>query len=127
VYCNKERYINPLTFIFTLAFDGWVVTFGTGKRAPPSPLLAVRSVTAHCQSINGQCTNFIFHVALQLHKGSRVLFCCISRDCFEGPHNLYDVEKSFMRNLCNLTSVMSASRCYGYVLEVSSRRRVLQQ
>jgi len=31
----------------TLAVDGWAVTFGTARRAPPSPLLAVPNVTAH--------------------------------------------------------------------------------
>jgi len=30
--------------------------------APPSPLLAVPNVTAHCSPINGQCTNFVLFV-----------------------------------------------------------------
>ena len=42
---NGPLYTN--TVIGTLAVDGWAVTFGTARTAPPSPLLAVPNVTAH--------------------------------------------------------------------------------
>ena len=60
---NGALYRNSL--IFTLAVDGWVVTFGTARRglaaqAPP------RCAKCNSPPINGQCTNFIlFDVALK--------------------------------------------------------------
>ena len=42
---NGPLYSN--TVIGALAVDGWAVTFGTARMAPPSPLLAVPNVTAH--------------------------------------------------------------------------------
>ena len=40
--------LNSNTVMGTLAVDGWAVTFGPGRAAPPpSPLLAVPNVTAH--------------------------------------------------------------------------------
>jgi len=48
--CTQNVHSEP----WTLAIDGWAVTFGTTRRglgglwpAPPSPLLAVPNVTAH--------------------------------------------------------------------------------
>jgi len=47
---------------YTLAVDGWAVTFGRARRglgagrSPPRPLLVVPNVTAH-PWLNGQCTN----------------------------------------------------------------------
>ena len=50
------------TAIRTLAADGWAVTFGTASSGPTqSP---PRGTKCNSSPINGQCTNFIFDVAL---------------------------------------------------------------
>ena len=50
------------TVIGTLAVDGWAVTFSTARmglaQSPP------RYTKCNSPPINGQCTNFIFDVAL---------------------------------------------------------------
>jgi len=61
---NGTLYCNTVIDRPTLAVDGWVVTFGTARRAaPPSPLLAVPNVAAH-PSTAAAPTFYLFDVAL---------------------------------------------------------------
>jgi len=53
--------------IGTLAVDGWTITFGTARWAPPSPLIAVPNVTAH-PSTASVLTSYYSMCQLPLHS-----------------------------------------------------------